>query len=134
VEGRRGEYWRDRVVFSEEPTALLKGNPCACGSTYFRDWHILSSTWFANPVRRVAPQLLSFAATATFAVDPERPADDLAAGFLPDLAVRWGQRSRITGLREANMATWRNMTSGSEGVGAIDPDTLERLKGLGYVN
>jgi arylsulfatase A-like enzyme len=134
LEGRRADYWRDRAVFSEEPTALLKSNPCACGSTYFRDWHILSSTWMANPVRRVAPQLLSFAATATFAVDSHRPADSLDAAFLPDLAVRWRQRSLITGLREANMATWRKLTSGTEGLGTIDPDTLERLKGLGYVN
>jgi Sulfatase len=138
VEGRRSDYWRDRVVFSEEPTAMLKRNPCSCGSTYFRDWHVLSSSWvaawIAKPARRMMPQLLSVLATGAFRVDPQRPADVLAASFLPDLALRWWQRSLLTDLRQTNMATWRKLTSGAEEHDVIDPDTLERLKGLGYVN
>ena len=38
---RRGPgYWRDRVIVSEEPTAMLKGDPCGCWSVYFR-----AGTW-----------------------------------------------------------------------------------------
>ena len=32
------------------------------------------------------------------------------------------------------MATWRKVTEGEGGDRVIDPDTLERLRGLGYVN
>ena len=32
------------------------------------------------------------------------------------------------------MSTWRKITEGEGGDRVIDPDTLERLRGLGYVN
>ena len=32
------------------------------------------------------------------------------------------------------MAVWRWLTAGDAGERTIDPDTLERLRGLGYVN
>jgi arylsulfatase A-like enzyme len=134
IDGLRLEHWRDRVIVSEEPSGLSKSNPCACGSVYWDDWHVLSSIWLVKPVRNLAPQLVSYAATATFSLDPQRPADRLDWATLPDLAVRWRQRTLLTDLRETNMAAWRQITSGTGGEMAIDPDTLERLKGLGYVN
>ena len=32
------------------------------------------------------------------------------------------------------MTTWRKLTEDDAGERTIDPDTLERLRGLGYVN
>jgi hypothetical protein len=65
----------------------------------------------------------------------EKPrGESLAPAFLPDLLVRERQRAILAELREADMATWRRITEGDAGERAIDPDTLERLRGLGYVN
>jgi hypothetical protein len=133
VDGLEPDYWRDRVIVAEEPTAMLKSNPCSCGSLYFRDWHLLSSSWMWPSEYRVAPGLQAFLTTSVLALDKPR-GETKALAFLPDLLVRFRQRGILAELREANMATWRTITAGEGGDRVIDPDTLERLRGLGYVN
>jgi hypothetical protein len=80
-----------------------------------------------------APTLQAFLTTSVLAVDGSR-GESQAWSFLPDLMVRLRQRAILTELREANMATWRKLTEGEGDERVIDPDTLERLRGLGYVN
>jgi hypothetical protein len=122
------------VIVSEEPTAMFKGDPCSCGSLYFRDWHLLSSRFVWPRARRLAPHLQTFIGTAVYRLDPRRRSERLAVSFLPDVLLRWRQRAMLTELREINMATWRQLTRDEHGAATIDPDTLERLRGLGYVN
>jgi hypothetical protein len=55
-------------------------------------------------------------------------------GFAPDLAVRLRHQAFLDELREINMGTWRKLTEHDAGGRLIDPETLERLRGLGYVN
>ena len=75
----------------------------------------------------------AFLTTSVLAVDKPR-GERQAWAFLPDMLVRWRQWRTLAELREANMATWRKVTDGEGGDRVIDPDTLERLRGLGYVN
>ena len=133
VDGEQPEFWRDRVIVAEEPTAMLKSDPCSCGSLYFRDWHLLSSSSMWPRDHLYAPGLQAFLTTSVLAVDKPR-GERQAWAFLPDMLVRWRQRSTLAELREANMTTWRKVTDGEGGDRVIDPDTLERLRGLGYVN
>jgi arylsulfatase A-like enzyme len=133
VEGERPDYWQDRVVVAEEPTAMRKDDPCACGSVYFRDWHVLSSTHVWPRKRIYLPHLQAFLPTSVYAVEKGR-GEALAASFVPDLLTRLRQRSILAGLRDANMATWRKVTAGDTGSRVIDPETIEQLRGLGYVN
>ena len=135
VDGQDPGYWRDRVILSEEPDAMLKGDPCSCGSLYFRNWHVVSSSWLWPRPRQYLyfPGPQTFLATAVLRVDKPR-GESLSPAFLPDLLVRERQRSILAELREANMVTWRKLTEGDAGERVIDPDTLERLRGLGYVN
>ena len=112
---------------------MLKGNPCSCGSLYFRGWHVVSSSWMWPRQHLHAPDLQAFLATAVLTVDTPR-GERLSPGFLPDLLVRARQRSVLAELREADMTAWRKLTEGDAGERTIDPDTLERLRGLGYVN
>jgi arylsulfatase A-like enzyme len=133
IDGQQPDNWRDRVVVTEEPTAMLKSDPCACGSLHFRDWHLLSSSWMWPRDALYAPTLQAFLTTSVLAVDGSR-GESQAWSFLPDLMVRLRQRAILTELREANMATWRKLTEGEGDERVIDPDTLERLRGLGYVN
>jgi arylsulfatase A-like enzyme len=134
VDGEQPDYWRDRVIVSEEPTAMLKGDPCGCGSLYFRDWHLLSSSWFWPRRHIYFPGPQTFLATTAYKVAPDRRSETIAASFLPDLLLRFRQQDVLGDLREANMVTWRKLTEGDAGRRVIDPDTLERLRGLGYVN
>jgi hypothetical protein len=134
IDGEQPEYWRDRVIVSEEPTAMLKDDPCRCGSIYFHDWHVLSSSWMW-PRRYIwFPHLQTFLTTNAYAVAPDTRSESLAALFLPDALLRFQQRNILGRLSEANMTTWRKLTEGDAGGRVIDPETLERLRGLGYIN
>ena len=136
IDGDHPDYWANRVVISEEPTAMVKGDPCSCGSIYFRDWHIIGSSYFW-PLRDAyqrAPNLQASLATFALKVEPDARNEQLSLGFIPDLLLRWRHGAILRELRRANMATFETVTAGDASVGVIDPDTLERLKGLGYVN
>ncbi len=132
IEGRDLERWRDRVVVSEEPTAMRKGDPCACGSLYFRNWHVISSRQFLPPT--LPQHLQTFAATFAYAVHPGGRGEAMDVTFLPDLLLRVRQQRTLSALRRANEETFAKITAGHAGGRTIDPDTLEKLKGLGYVN
>lgn len=134
IEGERPEAWRDRVIVSEEPTAMLKGNPCNCGSLHFRDWHLLGSSWtWPGRVLRF-PNLQTWLTASTYRVAEDDRSERLAVASLPDLWLRWRHQAALRDLREADMAIWRGLTAGEAGGGTIDPETIEQLRGLGYVN
>jgi arylsulfatase A-like enzyme len=133
IDGEQPEMWRDRVIVSEEPTAMAKGDPCNCGSVYFRDWHLLSSTWIWPRQHLYTPHVQSFLATVVAGVDGPR-GERLDPWFVPDLAVRLRQRAILSELRRTNMETWRRLTEGEADGRVIDPETLQRLRGLGYIN
>jgi hypothetical protein len=133
IDGEDSDYWQNRVVVVEEPTAMLKSDPCNCGSVYFRDWHMLASSWMWPRNYLYAPDLQAFLTSSVLAVDKPR-GESQAWSFFPDLFVRFTHRGILSDLREANMSTWRKITEGEGGSRVIDPDTLERLRGLGYVN
>jgi arylsulfatase A-like enzyme len=136
IEGGEPERWRDRLAISEEPTAMERDQPCSCASLMFRDWHVISSTWLwpADRSDPILPGVHTFVKTHVYWYrdDPKEPVPGLA--FLPDLYVRWLANDTVSGLREANQATWRKLTEGDAMDLQIDPDTLEHLRGLGYVN
>jgi len=79
----------------------------------------------------VAADHQSAAAVYRFRQDGITP----VASFLPDLYVRHLRRKTLASLAAANTATWRKLTEGEQqDVYKMDPETLERLRGLGYVN
>jgi arylsulfatase A-like enzyme len=135
IEGREPERWRDRVVISEEPIAMRKERPCRCASVIQRDRHVISSThlW---PRRggRLLPRLVPFINTRVYEFRNDPTEESALLSALPDLYVRWLAFDLLSELQDTNMATHRRLTEG-EGVDLqLDPDTLEHLRGLGYVN
>jgi hypothetical protein len=136
IEGREPERWRDRLTISEEPWAMLKERPCSCASLLFRDSHVLSSTylWPQNRANPILPGIQTFVKTHVYRYrdDPKELLPSLT--FLPDLYVRWIANDTVSRLREANQTTWRKLTEGENVDLKVDPDTLEHLRGLGYVN
>ena len=112
-----------------------KQRPCPCASAVYRDWHVISSTGFwPTRGKRFFPLLQAFAKTRVYEFRNDPVEQSMLLSFLPDLYVRWAFSDLISDLRDTNMTTWRKLTAG-EGVDLqLDPATLERLKGLGYVN
>jgi Sulfatase len=134
IDGARPDAWRDRVIVSEEPTAMLKDNPCSCGSLYFRDWHLLSSSWTWPGRLLHYPNLQTLLTSSAYRMAEDSRSERLVASSLPDLLLRWRQHAALGELREANMTVWRRLTDGEGSSAMIDPETVEELRGLGYVN
>ena len=53
---------------------MPKGDPCNCGSVYFRDWHLLSSSWFWPRQHLHVLDLQTFLATVVASVGAPRAA------------------------------------------------------------
>ena len=136
IEGKDVDRWRDRVVFVEEPWAMDKEHPCSCASMMFRDWHVISSTWLwpADRTDPILPGIQTFVKTHVYRYRDDPKEQVPALSFLPDLYVRWLANDTVSELRELNQTTWRKLTEGEDIDLQMDPDTLEHLRGLGYVN
>ena len=128
IDGEEPERWRDRVTVSEEAMLMTHQDPCACGSLFYGEWQLHGSArgW---PSRIESP----FVKTAVyrFRQDGIRP----VLSFLPDLYVRHLRKKTLASLASADLETWRKLTEGEQqDVYKMDTETLERLRGLGYVN
>jgi arylsulfatase A-like enzyme len=137
IEGREPERWQDRMVISEEPIAMHRDGPCRCASAIYRDWHVNSST-APNPLivhaGRFLPSLIPFVNTRVYQFRDDPTEQRALLSALPDLYLRWLASDLFSELQDANFVTHRRLTEG-EGVDLqLDPDTLEHLRGLGYVN
>lgn len=137
VEGRDRDHWRDRVVVSEEATAMEREAPCPCASFIYRDWHLVASSWMwrGRPLVRQlpdTPQALLQMRAYNFHEDPTE--ERLAVSFFPDLYLRWLQYDSATRLREAGNRIHDKLTADEKTETRLDPETLEHLRGLGYVN
>ena len=83
---------------------MLKSDPCSCGSLYFRDWHLLSSSWMWPRDHLYAPDLQAFLTSSVLAVDKPR-GETQAWSFLPDLLVRFQSAEASSAI--CARPTWR---------------------------
>jgi hypothetical protein len=125
------------VVISEEPTVMHKQGPCRCASAIRRDQHVISSTaahlWLVHG-GRFLPSLIPFVNTRVYQFRDDPTEQRALVSGLPDLYVRWLASDLFAELQDANMTTQRKLTEGESVDLQLDPDTLEHLRGLGYVN
>lgn len=128
INGSNPDFWQQRVTVSEEPMLMKREDPCACGSLFFGPWQLHSS--LQNWPKRL-PSTYAKTGIYRFREDGVTP----VASYLPDLYVRYLHQKSLSELISANVSTWRKLTEGQEkDIYKMDPDTLEKLRGLGYVN
>lgn len=128
MQGIDPDRWKNRVTVSEEPMAMDRNDPCACGSFFFGEWQ-LHGTIRGWP-GRVRSEFVK-SAVYRFREDGIVP----VTSFIPDLSSRILRTHALSRIQSANIALWRKITEGEAGdVYRMDPDTLEELRGLGYVN
>jgi len=128
MNGTDTDRWRNRVTVSEEPMVMDRSDPCVCGSLFFNEWQLHGSI-------RGRPGLLKAefikSAVYRFREDGVKP----VISYLPDLSIRILRNRALSRIQTANIALWRTLTEGEAGdIYEMDPDTLEELRGLGYVN
>jgi len=137
IEGLDTSRWQDRVVVAEEPTAMLKEAPCPCASLLFRDWHVVASTdmRLRMPlVRRLPPTPKAILQMRVFNFHDDPTEEKFSPSFFPDLYLRWLQYDASSRLREAGTIIHEKLTADENANTRLDPETLEHLRGLGYVN
>lgn len=127
IDGRRSSHWRERLVVSEEPSTWSKRDPCACGSFLTGAWHVLMSDQLRG-VPRVRLESRVFDLTT-----PERHRSSRSAlgNYLA-----WFKAPRVfRELQSINLeAGLRLRGSDVDKALLVDPDVIERLRGLGYIN
>jgi arylsulfatase A-like enzyme len=135
LEGRDPDYWESRVVASEEVTTRDRAKHWrnaglrVAGSLFYRDWHFISSRSFW-PRRGLVPESLRLK-VFNQAEDPQEGAS--LARFFPDVYLRYRFTSALDELQSLGEDAQRKFRSTQETNYEFDPDTLEHLKALGYV-
>jgi arylsulfatase A-like enzyme len=118
IQGTEAERWRDRITVSEEPMIMKRSDPCTCGSLFFDQWQLHGSNALKSTVYR-------------FREDGVVP----LKSYMPDLYTRFLRFNVLSKLQSANIEMWRKLNEGYESdVYTMDPATLEKLRGLGYIN
>jgi arylsulfatase len=134
VRGLEPERWRDRVTLSEEPGLMTRDAPCVCGSVFFRDWQLHGSAYgVSERFSALQQSVVPFFQTSVvrFRDDGLSP----VARFIPDAHMRRLRHRLLSETLSANVELWRKITAGeADEQYRMDPETLERLRGLGYVN
>ena len=137
IEGGGQTDWKNRTVVSEEPTDMDKGRSWhnrglfVRGSLFYRNWHMITSPKFWGHFGQYVPELAKFK-VFNVATDPEE--DRPIIWFFPDLYFRYQHASILTQLQTNNIEAWKTWTSfGQDQTYRFDPDVLEHLKALGYV-
>jgi arylsulfatase A-like enzyme len=136
VEGREISKWRNRVTLSEEPVLMDKAKPSrnrglrVFGSMFYRDWHFIASRRFW-PQRGYWPESLRMK-VFNIANDREE-ARELWSAYL-DLYLRFKFTQALNGVQGNSMGAGKKWSDGGNAPEyKFDPDDLERLKALGYV-
>lgn len=127
IEGRDSAFWQDRVTISEEPTTMQKGEPCDCGSLFFRNWQLIDS--LANlPAGDPEDRRLRL---LRFDEDPaeSRPVEDVEPGEI----VKRRFADVISDWQTNHMEAWRRFTGGAGELVRLDPGVQEHLRALGYL-
>jgi arylsulfatase A-like enzyme len=135
LEGRDPEFWRNRVIASEEVMTRDRVKPGrnrglrASGSFFYRDWHLIASREFW-PQRGYWPESLRL---KVFHMTDDPEEGRTVTRFLPDAYLRYRYTSGLNRLQSISEEAGRTFRSSQEQDYEFDPDTLEHLKALGYV-
>jgi arylsulfatase A-like enzyme len=135
IEGRNPDYWKARVIASEEVTTRDRIKEWrntglrAYGSLYYGSWHFISSRSFW-PRSGFVPESLRLKVFDQ-AEDPQ----ELAARgrFFADAYLRYRYTAGLNELQSLGEAAQTRFRRTQETNYEFDPDTLEHLKALGYV-
>ncbi len=129
-------YWDGRAVFSEEVSFKKKNATGEWCSVFFRNRHVLNSGSLSDEMTRQVQDKKLYTAFFTtrmfdYVSDPQEtaPADwDLA-----DIVYFQNIKSLVREIQANNMKFHETLTGGTQRDIRYDPEAVQRLKGLGYI-
>jgi arylsulfatase A-like enzyme len=116
VEGRNPEFWRNRVVASEEVTMRDKVDTSrnvglrVSGSLFYRDWHLIASRMFW-PQRGYWPESLRL---KVFNLESDPHEHSAAMRFLPDAYLRYRYTTGLNQLQSISEEAGQLFRSSTE--------------------
>ena len=129
------EFWRNRVIASEEVTLRDKVRDWrneglrVSGSLFYRDWHFIASRKFW-PQHGYWPESLRL---KVFNLTDDPQEHSAVTRFLPDAYLRYRYTSGLNRLQSISEEAGRTFRKTQEQDYEFDPEALEHLKALGYV-
>jgi arylsulfatase A-like enzyme len=132
IEGRRGSYWKNRIVVSEEVNEMstARGKILSYGSLFYHNWQLLNSASLFAGARRLPPVLRLTA--FDFRGDPTEAWPNLS--FSLDLPLKYRFTQLLRELQAVDIESWRKFTNeGRNGTYRINPRTMDHLRSLGYI-
>ncbi|MBI5506474.1 MAG: sulfatase [Deltaproteobacteria bacterium] len=131
-----------RALFVEEP-GLERGERSAkeCGSLLLSDAQLLlpcigESAFLPSPTSAAAAPdgpATSVEALRVIGLGPRDYGEELAIGDIAAALLDWRTRTLLRDLQRVDIEGWQRMTGGSSAAIRTEPQTSERLRGLGYV-
>lgn len=126
----------DRLIVSDDVRDMSLGERMGWGSVLFGDWHLINSRRYVDstgmvPEPRFLPQFWLFR-LHNYGADPEEKRQDIP--FLLDPLSKRRVQRQIDLLHAANGGIRAGITRGEEAESSYDPETLERLRKLGYID
>lgn len=135
IEGRDADFWKSRVIASEEVTTRDRARNWrntglrVSGSLFYGDWHFIASRGF-RPRTGFVPESLRLK-VFNQAEDPQETGSQ--PRFFADAYLRYRYTSGLNRLQSISAEAQQRFRSTQETDYEFDPDTLEHLKALGYV-
>jgi len=129
-------YWNSRVAFSEEVLFKRKDSRQEWCSLFFGDWHFLNSGSISDSLTARVPDTALYSSLFTTRIFDyvHDPQEESAARYdLADTVYLQTIKDRVRACQENNMQLHETLTRNKQREIQYEPEAIERLKGLGYI-
>lgn len=139
IYGKDLGFWDNRLSFSEEVVSKSKDDKSEWASVFYKNWHILNS----NKIRDDLFKLIklksgrkiyeTFFTTRVFDYLKDKEEKYYLDSFLADMFFNYKVKRFVQELQENNVVIWKALTEDTKRIIKYDPEVVERLRGLGYL-
>jgi len=139
MRGEELDFWNNRLSFSEEVVHKGKNDKSEWASIFYRNWHIIRSNELNDGISRLTKYFNgknsgALFRTRVFNFLKDKEEEHYLNSFLFDLFFQYKVKYFIRTLQENNMAIWKTVTRGTKETIKYDPEELERLRAIGYLD
>ncbi len=139
IGGKRLDFWNSRLSISEEVVHKSKNDKSGWASIFYKNWHVINSNKLNDSLSRlekyfnkkVSRRLLE---TRVFNYFKDKEEKDYLNSFLVDIYFKCKVKNFVRKLQENNIAIWKALTKGAKKAIKYDPEELEQLRALGYLD
>ena len=140
INNKKLNFWNQRISFSDEVSGKARNDKREFASVFYRNWHILSSKELIPLLRIKQLNRLNInnfpgfiLSTRTFNYWEDKEEKHFLNSFFFDLYFKYKIKKFIQELQENNIRMWKTLTQEEKPTIKYDPETLQRLNALGYI-